>query len=296
MDIRIGMLLVFLAGVLWSTVGLGIRLIEEAQVWQILFYRSVSLSAFLWIVIRLRGRPPTRAIRAAGLPGLIGALGLVAAYSGAIFAIQRTSVAHAMLLFACAPFFTALLGRLLGETVRTATWVAIGIGMAGIAIMVADTGGAASTTGNLAALGSALGFAVFTVALRWGGGRASTGGDMLPAVLLSGLIALPLMAVICTASGLPLTLTARDAGIALTMGVGQVGLGLLLYTMGARVVPAVELTLLSLAEVVLGPVWVWLFLGEVPTSTVISGGLVLLGAITFNAVSGARRRPPVTLA
>ena len=74
------------------------------------------------------------------------------------------------------------------------------------------------------------------------------------------------------------------------------GLGLLLYTMGARVVPAVELTLLSLAEVVLGPVWVWLFLGEAPTPTTLAGVAILLGAITFNAVSGARRRPPVTLA
>ena len=100
----------FLAGMLWSTVGLGIRLIEEAEVWQIMFYRSASLSLFLGVVIAVRtGRNPLAMARATGLPGLVGALGLVAAYSGAIFAIQTTSVANAMLLFASAPFLAAVL-------------------------------------------------------------------------------------------------------------------------------------------------------------------------------------------
>lgn len=287
---RRGMVLVFLAGVLWSTMGLGIRVIEEAGVWQIMFFRSLSLSLFLGSVIYIRsGRSPLAMARATGLAGLIGALGLIAAYTGAIFAVQTTSVANAMLLFAVAPFVAAVLGRIvLKERVRPATWAAITVALIGVAIMVSDDSGTGSLTGNLAALGSACGFAVFTVALRRG---KST--EMLPAVFLSGLIAILLTGTICFITGQTLILTAWDGSIALTMGVFQVGLGLTLYTIGSRSVPAVELTLLSLAEVVLGPVWVWLVLGETVSAVTLTGGAVLLGAIIGNAVSGTRRRTPV---
>ena len=117
---KYGVLFVFAAGVLWSTVGLGIRLIEDATVWQILLYRSFSMALFLYVVIRLRsGESPFAQIRRVGFPIVIAALSLVAAYSGGIYAIQTTSVANAMLLFATAPFMAAVLGRIvLKEPVR----------------------------------------------------------------------------------------------------------------------------------------------------------------------------------
>jgi len=151
-------------------VGLGIRLIDEAVVWQILLYRSVSLSIFLYILIQLRsGESPFRQVRRAGLPSVIAGLSLVAAYAGGIYAIQNTSVANAMLLFATAPFMAAVLGWLvLREPVRVATWISIAIALGGIAIMVSDQSDAVTLKGSLAAIGSALGFAIFTVALRWG--------------------------------------------------------------------------------------------------------------------------------
>ncbi|MBT6098343.1 MAG: DMT family transporter, partial [Marinovum sp.] len=106
-----GLLFVFMAGVLWSTVGLGIRLIQEASVWQILFYRSISLSTFLFFVILIRSREnPLKLVVRAGAPAVVAGLSLMAAYSGGIYAIQSTSVANAMLLFASAPFFAAVLG------------------------------------------------------------------------------------------------------------------------------------------------------------------------------------------
>lgn len=284
-----GVIMVFVAGMLWSTIGLGVRLIEDALVWQILLYRSISLTLFLYAVIRLRGGlAPIRLIRRAGWPGVVGALALVAAYSGGIYAIQSTSVANAMLLFASSPFMAALLGLwLLKEPVRRATWVAIAVAMGGIAIMVSDKSGTGALAGNLAALGSALGFAVFAVALRWG-----RNGEMLPAILLSGFFAIALMAAMCLILGLPLLLAPRDGAIALGMGVFQVGAGLVLFTIGSRVVTAAELTLLSLSEVLLGPFWVWLVLGETATMATVLGGTVLLGAIAANALSGARRKPP----
>lgn len=286
---KYGVLFVFAAGVLWSTVGLGIRLIEEAVVWQILLYRSISLSLFLYIVIRVRsGESPFVQIRRIGFPAVIAGLSLVAAYSGGIYSIQNTSVANAMLLFATAPFMAAVLGWIvLREPVRAATWIAIVVAIVGIAIMVVDKSGDVAVKGSLAALGSALGFAVFTVALRWG-----RTGEMLPAVFLSGLFAIVFTFGICLFSGLPVVINLHDGGVAMVMGVFQVGAGLILYTLGSRSLPAAELTLLSLAEVLLGPLWVWLILGETASLNTLIGGAVLLVAIVGNALSGKRRQPP----
>lgn len=163
---KFGLLFVFTAGVLWSTVGLGIRLIEDAVVWQILLYRSISLSVFLYLVIRIRsGEGPLAQIRRAGLPSVIAGLSLVAAYSGGIYAIQNTSVANAMLLFATAPFMAAVLGWIvLRESVRKATWAAILVAIGGVGIMFADKSGTVALAGSLAALGSAFGFAQDIVA------------------------------------------------------------------------------------------------------------------------------------
>lgn len=284
-----GLLFVFAAGVLWSTVGLGIRMIEDAVVWQILLYRSISMSLFLYMVIRLRsGESPFLQIRRIGLPVVVAGLSLVAAYSGGIYAIQNTSVANAMLLFATAPFMAAVLGWLvLREPVRAATWIAIAVALGGILIMVSDKTGDVAVQGSLAALGSALGFAVFTVALRWG-----RSGEMLPSVFLSGLFAIVITFGICQILELSVVLSLQDGGVAMGMGVFQVGAGLILYTLGSRSLPAAELTLLSLAEVLLGPLWVWLFLNETARLNTLVGGAVLLIAIAGNAVSGKRRKPP----
>lgn len=286
---KYGLLFVFSAGVLWSTVGLGIRMIEDAVVWQILLYRSISMSLFLYLVIRVRsGESPFVQIRRTGFPAVVAGLALVAAYSGGIYAIQNTSVANAMLLFATAPFMAAVLGWLiLRERVRVATWIAIAIALCGIAIMVSDKSGEVAIFGSLAALGSALGFAVFTVALRWG-----RTGEMLPSVFLSGIFAFVITLGICQLLGLSLALSVRDGSVAMGMGVFQVGAGLILYTLGSRSLPAAELALLSLAEVLLGPIWVWLFLNETASTNTLIGGAVLLIAIVGNAVSGKRRKPP----
>lgn len=290
---KYGVLFVFAAGVLWSTVGLGIRLIDDAVVWQILLYRSISMSLFLYVVIRLRsGESPFTQIRRIGFPAIIAGLALVAAYTGGIYAIQNTSVANAMLLFATAPFMTAVLGWIvLKEPVRTATWVAIAVALGGIAIMVADKSGDVALKGSFAALGSALGFAVFTVALRWG-----RTGEMLPSVFLSGLFAFVITFVLCQFLGLSIALSFNDGSVAMSMGIFQVGAGLILYTLGSRSLPAAELALLSLAEVLLGPFWVWLFLGETASVNTLIGGAVLLAAIAGNALSGKRRKPPAIIA
>lgn len=268
--------------------GLGIRYIEVANVWQILFYRSLAMTPFLFIVmtIRAKGRA-LPAIRNAGLAGVVGGTALVFAFAGGIFAVQSTSVANAMFLFAAAPFFAALLGRfILGERVRRGTWLAMIGAMLGITMMVWEGVSLGHMIGNVSALVSALGFAVFTITLRW-----RKFDDMMPTVVLAGFFAIITTGSVCYLSGYSLRLPLNDILISLGLGVFQVGAGLTLYTIGSRAVPAVELALLSMTEVVLGPFWVWLAIGETAGFYTLLGGVVLLLAIAGNALSGLRRKP-----
>jgi DME family drug/metabolite transporter len=283
-----GVILVLMAGVFWSTMGVGIRLIEEANVWQILFYRSIALATFLFFIITFRsGYKPFTAIRSAGIAGVIGGVGLVFAFSGGIYAIQTTTVANAMFLFAAAPFLAAIFGWvILRESVRKATWIAMVFAIIGIAIMVIHGFAAGRMVGNLSALVSALGFAVFSIALRWGKLE-----DMLPAVFLAGIFAIITSAIVCEVGGYGFALPRDEIAIALSMGYLQVGLGLVVYTIGSQVVPAAELTLLSMTEVLLGPLWVWLLMDETVSFFTLLGGIVLMLAIAGNALSGLRRKP-----
>ena len=285
---RSGVLLVLAAGICWSTMGLGIRHIEVANVWQILFFRSLALTPLLLLVLTLRARGnPFLIIQRAGLAGGVGGISLVFAFSGGILAVQTTSVANAMFLFAAAPFFAAVLGWLvLKEHVRNATWISMMVALVGIVIMVWEGISIGRIIGNVAALISALGFAIFTISLRW-----KKLEDMLPTVFLAGLFAIIIAGALCQIKGYGLDVPKRDIWIALALGVFQVGAGLILYTLGSKVVPSAELALLSMTEVVFGPFWVWLFLGETAGVYTLLGGMILLIAIASNALSGLRRKP-----
>ena len=283
-----GVILVLGAGICWSSMGLGIRHIEVANVWQILFFRSLALTPLLLLVLTLRARGnPLPIIQKAGLAGGVGGISLVFAFSGGILAVQTTSVANAMFLFAAAPFFAAVLGWLvLKEHVRNATWISMMVALVGIVIMVWEGISIGRIIGNVAALISALGFAIFTISLRW-----KKLEDMLPTVFLAGLFAIIISGSLCQIKGYGLDVPKRDIWIALALGVFQVGAGLILYTLGSKVVPSAELALLSMTEVVFGPFWVWLFLGETAGVYTLLGGMILLIAIASNALSGLRRKP-----
>jgi drug/metabolite transporter, DME family len=284
-----GLMMVAFAGVCWSTIPIGIRLIESGTVWQILFYRSLGMLPMVFVLMAWRsGGRPFKLILDAGVPGVLGGVALVLAYAGGIGAIQLTSVANAAFLFATAPFMAALLSfLLLGETVRKATWVAMLIGLGAIGFMVADSFTTGNWIGDAVALASAFGFALFTVALRWG-----KAGDMLPVIFLGGLFALELSGIVLWGTGQGFALPMKEIAIALLLGFVALGLGMVLYTFGSRVVPGAELALLAMTEVVLAPIWVWYFLGETAKTATLIGGTILLAAIGFNALSGLRRKPP----
>ncbi len=288
---RWGVVLVLLAGTCWSSMGIAVRSMEVANVWQILFYRSCAMAPVLFLLLSLRsGGKPLVVIRRAGLAGVIGGSCLVVAFAGGIYAIQTTSVANAMFLFASAPFMAAILGRmLLKEQVPKSTWTSIALAMIGIAIMVTEGVALGHAVGNLAALGSALGFAGFTITLRWGKQE-----DMLPAVFLSGLFAIVIASAVCLLQGHGLAIPLNDIVIASMLGVFQLALGLTLYTLGSRAVPAAELALLSTSEVLLAPLWVWLFLGEGASPYTFLGGAVLMSAIVASALVGFKRNGGVS--
>lgn len=284
----LGVVLCALAGVCWSLIPLGIRHIETGSVWQILFFRSSGLLPMLFCLMYWRsGGRPLRAIFNAGTPGVLGGLALTMAYVGGIGAVQMTSVANAAFLFATAPFMVALLSFLvLGERVRAATWVAMVLGLAGISFMVADSFTTGNWQGDAVALMSALGFALFTVALRWG--KAS---DMMPVSFMGGLFALVLSGLVVSGTGQGLDLPVHEIAIAVMLGVVLLALGMTLYTFGSKVVPGAELALLSMTEVVLAPIWVWIVLGETAATATLIGGGILMLAIGFNALTGLRRKP-----
>jgi drug/metabolite transporter (DMT)-like permease len=284
---RRGVVLILLGSVSASWLGLGVRVMESATAWQILAYRSFGAIVFLLAFIALRN--PGRllaAFRGAGPVSIVAGIGLAAAFSGGVVAIQGASVANAMFLLATAPFLAAVLGRvLLGERVRGATWLAILCAVIGVGIMVVEGIGLGHLRGNVAGLIGALGLATYIVALRRG--RLT---DMLPCNVIGGVISLAIAAAVCLGSGDGLVISPHDTVLSLTMGVFQLGLALILFTMGSRAVPAADMTLLAMTEVVLAPFWVWLLLGETAGVYTLIGGALLLAAIAADAITGTRDR------
>ncbi len=283
-----GRLLVLLSGAGLSLSGLFIRSIDSADEWQILFYRSIGVAATLLVVIALRNRGAVwPAFRETGLNGVLAGLCLAAGFICFVFSMTHTTVANTLFLLATAPFMTAVLGRVvLGERVRRATWIAMAVAAAGAAIMVGEGLHGGGLFGDLTALGAAAGFAGFSVALRRG-----RRVDMLPATCLAGFFGM-IAAGIMALSGAGLGVTGPDLAVCLVYGAVAIALSLLLYTMGSRWVPAAELALLSLSEVILGPLWVWLVFAESPGGLTLAGGAVLLAALVGHALSGMRKRPP----
>jgi DME family drug/metabolite transporter len=280
-----GVALVLAAGSLWSLMGLGLRQIEAASVWQILFWRSVGmvpvLLAFIWWT---SGGRPLAQVRKVGIAGVVGGLGLVFAFAGAIYAIQTTTIANAVFLFTASPFVAAVLGWiLLGERVRPWTWAAIALAVFGMYLMVREGLSTGALAGNIAALLSAVGFGAFSVALRWGKVK-----QMLPVSMLGGVFSVIVAGVVLTTLGEPILISSWDAGVSVGIGAVILALGMVMYTLGSRVIPAAELTLLSLIEVMLAPLWVFVVLGETATAATFVGGGVLLAAVVLNAVMGAK--------
>lgn len=284
-----GVGLVLLAGLFFSLAGILLRNIETATSWQIVFYRSASFVVVIaWVLAaRHRSRLP-RAIAAIGWAGVVGGLCLAAGYVAIVLAMRNTTIANVLFIFASAPFFVALLGRLiLKELVPRRTWAAIAVALAGVAVMVVEGLSGGGLFGNLMALVMTLTFAAVVVVLRRG--RAV---DMLPTVCLGGIVAGAVAALLADS----LAISLHDLVVCVLLGTVQIGCGMIAFTIGSRHVPAALLGLLAMTEVALGPIWVWLGVGEVPSWLTLAGGAVVLSAVVTQAVWALKREVPAVAA
>ena len=279
--------LVVLAGVLWSMGGFLVKLVEEADSIQIVLYRSLFVVPVAAGFIVFRGGDLVRSTLALGWNGLFGAVCLATAFVTFVTALTLTTVANAAFVLATTPFAAALLGRLiLGEPVRSSTWLAMALAGAGVAVIASPGLDSAGLAGTLLALGSCLSFALFSVTLRRGRSLDGTPSLLMAAILAAAACAVIL--VLRDGAG-ALTISRHDLLACSVMGIVQIGCGLVAFTAGSRHLPAADLALLAQTEVVLAPVWAWLVVGEVPAFWTLVGGSMVLAAVTLQAVVGARR-------
>ncbi len=291
-----GFFLVSLAATLWSFGALIVRYMVQAQTyqWQYLFFRGLTIAGILIVYLMAReGIAFLDKFKKTGLSGLLGACGLVAAFTGFIWSITLTTAANTLFMLAATPFIAALLGiMLLNEKVRHLTWGAMVIALAGMLVMVLEGLETGNIVGNLMALVAALGFAVFSVSLRW---RKET--PQFTTVALAGVLCALLTLMILFFHDNTLAMPLRNVCLSLLHGF-IVGCGLILFSVGAKFLPAAELTLLSLIEVVGGILWVYLpifGINEVPSRLTVVGGIIVLGAIVLDGVGARRRRHIVRL-
>ena len=280
-----GRLWVLSAGLCMSLGGPIIRLAEDSTPWQFLFYRSLGAAAIILVYFLVTRRPVLDLVRSAGVNGLVGGLGLAVAFTGYVWGVMHSTVANALFLISASPLFAAFLGwMVLRERVARSMWFAMFGVIVGVTIMIGEGLAEADLLGDLAALASAVGFAGFSVAIRRGRDT-----DMSPTILIGAAITAAFSAVMAAAGGTGLAAPMMDVGLAAAYGVLVIGAGIFMLTIGARNVPAAELLVLSLTEVVFASIWVWLAFGEVPSVLTLVGGLIILGSIGGQAVVGMRR-------
>ena len=283
-----GALMVVAGGICLSFGGLMVRLIEQADGWQILFYRGLGFVPTLFLIVLLRhGAATVGAFRAIGWSGAAIAVILGAGFVAYVFAVLYTTVANVVFTIAAGPFMAAMLGWLvLRERVAAVTWAAMGLALFGVALMVGEGHLAGRLFGQLLAFAVPLCFAILVVIIRRWPQR-----DSLPAVCLAGLVPMVVGGLMAT----DLQVSWHDALLAMAMGSFQVGLGFVLITFGARRVPAAQVALLGLGETVLAPIWVWIVLAEQPSWLTLVGGLLVLGAVVGQAVVLLMRRRSVDM-
>ncbi len=285
--------LVFFAGTLWSFGALIVRYMEAAlsYQWQYLFFRGMTVAMVLIIYLLTKeGIAVIDHFKRIGIAELLGAYGLVAAGSGYLLSITATTVANTLFMLAAAPFIDALLGIVqLQEKVRYITWIAMILAFFGILVMVLEGLEAGNFFGNLMAFASALGFAVFAVSLRF-----HKESPKFTTVALAGLLCVLVTLLIIFLDNNTLAMPLRNVYLSILHGL-VVGFGLILFSLGSKFLPAAQLTLLSLVEVVGGILWVYIpvfGIHEVPSGLTVIGGIIVLSAIVIDGV-GARQQQPL---
>ena len=283
-----GILLVAAAGTLWSTLGLGVRIMDTATTWEILFYRAIAQAVVIgvWVATR-RGRRLTRSFADIGFSGVLAGASVSMASLSFVYALSLTTVAEVVFIFSMAPVLAGLLGWImLKEPITRITWWAMMLVLIGIAVMNGPGGSTGGPVGTFLAFLSAFGFACFTVLQR-----RRRHVDMLPSIAVSGLITMAATGWLI-GNSLP---SIRDLAVAFWLGGVVLAGGLALYTAGARYVRSAESVLIAMTEIVLAPVWVWWMFNETVGPAILVGGAIVLGGVLVQALGresdSSRRRP-----
>jgi len=291
-DEKIAIPIVLIAGLFWSFGPLVIRYVDQPALvlWQYLFARGLIIFIILNFYLYLNeGISFVKNYLRIGLSGILGSVGLASAMMSFIWSITHTSVAITLLCLAAMPFITALLGFIfLKEKISIHTWISIVIAAIGIYIMAMNYQKVGNITGLLFGLTSAFGFAIYSISLRW---RKET--PQFTTVSLAGLICVLFSFYTMIQSNSSLFSSSKNEMLFSLHGT-LICIGLILYSIGSKHLPAAELTLLSLTEVIGGIFWVWLPLfgiNEVPsTNTIIGGFLIFISLIYYSLLTKNNRR------
>ncbi|MEM9147556.1 MAG: DMT family transporter [Pseudomonadota bacterium] len=263
--------------------GLVLRSIEAADVWQINFYRSLALVAMVTLLMIARYRGQTiQTVRKIGRPGMLA--GALLACAGITFlqSITNTTVANTLFTLSAIPFLSAAMAWLfLRERLQRTTLVTMLAAAIGLSVMFAEGLNRGSLYGNAMALLTAILFSSYAIVVR-----RHRAVDMLPTLMVSGLL---IIAVSVVMRWNDLGISAHDLMLCILLGAGLSGLANALFIVASRHLLAAELTMFMLLEFSLGPVWVWIFINEVPSSWTIAGGAVVISAVIIRSLLQLRR-------
>ncbi|MDC1245898.1 DMT family transporter [Pelagibacteraceae bacterium] len=283
---KIAIPVVLMAGIIWSFGPLVVRYMNDPNLvpWQYIFARGLTI--FLVINLYLffeEGKNFYKNYFKIGMSGIIGGSGLGIAMITFIYSITNTSAAITLLCLAAMPFFTALLGFLfLKEKISINVWIAIFIATIGLVIIALGNTQKSSLLGLIFGMVSSIGFSVFSVTLRW---RKET--PKFTTVAFAGFFCFVASAIIILTNDMVFFSSSYN-GTLFSLHGTLVCIGLILYSIGSKAIPAAELTLLSLTEVIGGIFWVWVpFLGinEIPSTNTIIGGFFLFMSIIYYSLT-----------
>lgn len=271
---------ILLGGFFMSFVGLMMKMIIDASGFQILFFRSMSLSlvVIIFACIITKSDPKTFMKRLDKFDLLMGIF-LSLAFATYVFSMLYTSVASTLFILGITPFLAAIIAwYYLKEKPKLIVWITMIVATTGVFLMVSDGMVFGKTFGNILAFFSALLFAMTLVVARYSKKENVLGGTFLGGAFacLIGLIASLLL-------NHGLLISSYDLSLSLFMGAFTIGLGITLVTTGTPFVPAAEVSLLVLIESVLGPIWVWIFLSEAMTTFELVGGILIFAALIILA-------------
>ena len=271
-----GYLLLLFGAFCLSWGGFIVRSFQEADVWQILLIRSfffiLALTLFL---ISTYKKNTIKIMREAGYPALIGGVVMSLSFVAYVYSMTITSVANVVFIISTQTMFLAIFGYLfLKEKVSLICFISIILAMSGILIMVGDSILSGSLLGNLIALAIPINFSILVMIIR-----KNKNLDMVPAIFYSGIFSI-MYGLILSDS---LIYSRHDIFMGFLLGVPQLAFGFICITIGSRTTPSTTIGLLMLTETLFAPIWVWLFLNEIPPISVIIGGVVIISAIVLKS-------------